>query len=155
MSETGEGNRRVSTHPRPFWDAVDRIRDLDPRYRREAYGFVMAALSWTVHALPQERLNDPARRHLSGQELLRGVVALARQEFGVMAPMVFQEWGLRTSADVGALVFQLVEDGQLSAQPEDRIEDFAGGPDLLSALREDLDLGQTLPPGGRDPGPDA
>jgi len=27
-----------------FWDAVDEIRTADPRYRREAYGFVMAAL---------------------------------------------------------------------------------------------------------------
>jgi uncharacterized repeat protein (TIGR04138 family) len=145
----------VSTHPGPFWDAVERIRERDPRYRREAYGFVMAALGWTVRALPPDRLNDPVRRHLSGQELLRGVIALGRQEFGVMAPTVFQEWGLRTSSDLGVLVFQLVDDGQLSALPEDGIEDFARGPELMSSLREDLDLGQTLPPATRDPGPDA
>src|SRR5262245_43937236 len=93
----------------PFWDAVDRIRARDPRYRRESYGFLMLALGATVSALPAGRREDPARRHLSGQELLKGVVALARREFGLMAPMVFREWGLNTGEDVGEQVFQLVE----------------------------------------------
>lgn len=124
----------------PFWDAVDRIRAADARYRREAYGFVMAALGWTVQSLPQERLADAQRRHLSGAELTLGVVALARREFGLLAPTVFREWGLVAAADLGTLVFQLVGAGQLSARPEDRIEDFDGGPDLLRSLSEGLDL---------------
>src|SRR2546426_11816849 len=110
----------------PFWDAVDRIREREPRYRREAYGFLLLALGATVNALPPERQADAARRHLSGHELLLGVVKLARQEFGPMAAAVFGEWGVRASADVGELVFQLVECGQLSARPEDRREDFHG-----------------------------
>ncbi len=124
----------------PFWDAVDRIRAEDPRFRREAYGFVMFALGVAVQALPPERRADAARRHLSGPELLQGVVAAARREFGVMAPTVFREWGLRTAADLGELVFQLVESGQLSARPEDRREDFAG-PDLMRLLGQGLELG--------------
>ena len=124
-----------------FWDAVDRIRAERPSYRREAYGFVVAALGHVVEALPAERQADPERRHLSGQELLRGTVELARREFGVMAPTVFREWGVHASTDVGEIVFQLVEAGQLSARGEDRREDFAGGLDLLRALSEGLDLG--------------
>jgi uncharacterized repeat protein (TIGR04138 family) len=135
-----------ATHT-PFWDAVDRIRAERPTYRREAYGFVLAALGATVQALPEERRADPARRHLSGQELVRGVVALARHEFGLMAPTVFREWGVHAATDLGEIVFQLVEAGQLSARPEDRREDFAGGPDLLRAISEGLDLGV---PGGRE-----
>jgi uncharacterized repeat protein (TIGR04138 family) len=119
-----------------FWDAIDRIRASDPRFRREAYGFVMMALGLTAEALPSERRSDPERRHLTGQELLRGVVALARREFGPMAPTVFHEWGVESSADVGELVFQLVENGQLSARPEDRREDFVGGPSLMDRLGE-------------------
>lgn len=110
----------------PFWDVVDAIRESDGRYRREAYGFVVAALEAVVCALPADRRADPQRRHLSGQELLRGVAALARREFGPLAPAVFEEWGLRTGEDVGAIVFQLVERGQLSARPEDSAEDFRG-----------------------------
>jgi uncharacterized repeat protein (TIGR04138 family) len=133
-----------------FWDAVDRIRAERPGYRREAYGFVVAALGHTVESLSAERRADPERRHLSGQELLRGVVELARREFGVMAPAVFREWGVLASTDVGEIVFQLVEAGQLSARGEDRREDFAGGPELLRALSDGLDLGV---PGAREPFP--
>lgn len=119
----------------PFWDAVDLIREREPRYRREAYGFLLLALGATVNALPAERQADPARRHLSGRELLLGMVELAHREFGPMAPAVFREWGVCGSADVGELVFQLVECGQLSARPEDSREDFQGH-DLMGMLAE-------------------
>jgi uncharacterized repeat protein (TIGR04138 family) len=131
----------------PFWDAVDRIRAVDSRYRREAYGFVLAALGEAVRSLPKERRSDPGRRHLSGQELVQAVISLARTEFGLMAPAVFQTWGVVTSMDLGEIVFQLVECGQLSARPEDRREDFTGGPDLLPALVEGLELGVPQLPG--------
>ena len=124
-----------------FWDAVDTIRERDGGFRREAYGFVVAALGVVVQSLPQERRADPERRHLSGRELLDGVVRLARAEFGALAPTVFREWGIERSEDVGRIVFQLVENGQLSARPEDTLEDFQGGPDLLQSLTEKLDLG--------------
>ena len=117
-----------------FWDAVDAVREQDPRYRREAYGFLMMALAATVEALPPARRADPERRHLSGPELLDGMIALAHREFGVMAPTVFREWGVTHSSDVGTMVFQLIDAGHLSARPEDRREDFDGRPDLLAAL---------------------
>lgn len=124
-----------------FWDAVDRIRETDGRYRREAYGFVVGALGVTVQALPPERLADPVRRHLSGGELLRGVVRLARREFGAMAPAVFREWGVTAGEDVGHIVFRLVECGELSARPEDSLDDFRGL-DLLGGLAANLEVGR-------------
>jgi uncharacterized repeat protein (TIGR04138 family) len=118
---------------RSLVDVIDGIRSNDERYRREAYIFVVAALGATVRALPADRLEDPVRRHLSGQELLRGTVELARAEFGAMAAVVFSEWGMRHGEDVGNIVFHLVGEGQLSARPEDTIEDFQGL-DLIEAL---------------------
>ena len=115
-------------------EAVDRLRERDRRFGREAYPFVVAALAVAVERLPSERLRDPVRRHLTGPELLRAVVALARAEFGPLAATVFHEWGVLRGEDVGVIVFQLVGSGQLSARPEDRLEDFGGGPDLLRAL---------------------
>jgi uncharacterized repeat protein (TIGR04138 family) len=120
---------------RPFWEVVDEVRERDPRYRREAYGFLMAALARTVDRLPPERRGDPERRHLSGGELVTGMLETAREEYGPLAAVVFEEWGLRCSEDVGEMVFQLIEAGQLSARPEDRREDFAGGGSLAEALR--------------------
>jgi uncharacterized repeat protein (TIGR04138 family) len=119
----------------PLWQAVDRIREHDDRYRREAYLFVVAALGATVQRLPLARLNHPERRHLSGGELLRGVASLARAEFGSLAETVLNEWGVESSEDIGRIVFHLVESGQLSARPEDTLEDFRAGPDVMSILR--------------------
>jgi len=109
-----------------FWEAVEGIRGQDARFRREAYRFLMVALVVTVQGLPEERLDDPVRRHLSGRELLAGIARLARSEFGDLAPMVFEEWGVRKGEDVGEMVFQLVRSGQLSARPEDTLDDFRG-----------------------------
>lgn len=122
--------------PSPFLllDTIDGIRARNPRYARNAYLFVMGALQETVAGLPRERLVDPVRRHLSGRELLSGTVALARREFGALAPAVFREWGVHSGEDVGRMVFDLVRSGQLSARPEDSLEDFQGGPDLMALL---------------------
>ena len=125
-----------------FWEAVDEIRGRDGRYRREAYGFVMGALGATVQALPDQRRLDPATRHLSGKELLEGVIHLARREFGHFAPVVFREWGVASGEDVGRIVFQLVESRQLSARREDTIEDFRHAGDLFAALTANLDFGR-------------
>jgi uncharacterized repeat protein (TIGR04138 family) len=125
------------TAPEPsLWDTIDGIREQDRRYAREAYLFVVAALGAVVRRLPPERVHHPERRHLSGRELLGGVIDLARAEFGSLSAAVFEEWGVRHGEDVGNIVFQLVESGQLSARPEDSIEDFRGGPDLLRALAD-------------------
>ena len=59
---------------------------------------------------------------------------IAREEFGPLAPMVFHEWGVSTTEDIGAIVFELVGAGQLSARPEDVPEDFVTGIDLPAAL---------------------
>jgi len=132
-----------------FWDTVDALREAHRRYTREAYGFVVAALGETVRALPPERLEDPERRHLSGRELLAGVVSLARREFGPLAATVFREWGVRASEDVGEIVFELVRAGQLSARPEDTMNDFRGF-DLEAGLLRDAG-GGAPPAGGAGP----
>jgi uncharacterized repeat protein (TIGR04138 family) len=124
-----------------FRDAVDELRARGSRYAREAYVFVVAALGETVRQLPEERLGDPARRHLTGQELTAGIIRIAREEFGSLAPTVFHEWGVLRTEDIGAIVFELVDAQQLSARPEDRPEDFTTGIDLPAVL--------AAPPGTR------
>lgn len=111
-----------------FWERVHAICEQDPRYRREAYEFVLRGLEHTMSRIVGEH------RHVSGQELLQGLVDLARQEFGDMAWIVCQEWGIRTSEDFGSIVFHLVEAGLLGKQPGDTIDDFAGGVDLKAEL---------------------
>jgi uncharacterized repeat protein (TIGR04138 family) len=125
----------------PLWEAVDRIRERNPRFRREAYGFLVASLGITIEGLPPERRGHPERRHLTGREVLRGMITLARLEFGALAPTVFREWGLVAPEDVGTMVFELVENRQLSARPEDSLEDF----------RSAIDVWRDLSGGEREP----
>ena len=127
-------------------ETIDSLRHDDPRFRREAYLFVVAALGHAVEAQSPERREDPLRRHLHGSEVVGAAVELARREFGPLAATVFQEWGVVSGRDIGEIVFQLVEAGQLSATPDDSITDFLGCPDLIAALAEPL--ARPAPPRG-------
>src|SRR2546428_721572 len=74
---------------------------------------------------------------------------VARQDFGAFAPTVFHEWGVRSNEDIGRIVFQLVESGQLSARAEDAMQDFVSAPDLLEAIATDATpLPAARPDGG-------
>ena len=111
-----------------FWERVHALCERDPRFRREAYEFVLRSLEHTTVRVVRQR------RHVSGQELLRGIVDLARQEYGDLAWTVVTEWGVHRSEDFGAIVFALVNEGLLGKQPGDSIEDFGGGLDLAAEL---------------------
>lgn len=99
-------------------DVLDRLRERYPRYHETAYVFVLSALHFVL-----EHLSEP--RHISGRELVLGVRDLAIERFGPMARTVLEHWGIRETADVGRLVFALVECGILIKQDEDDLADFA------------------------------
>lgn len=103
------------------------LRARNPRYAESAYVFVLAALN---HVL--ERLPEP--RHISGRELAEGVRDLALERFGPMARTVLEHWGIERTADVGEIVFALVEAGVLIKQDEDSPEDFADVFDFADAF---------------------
>ena len=68
------------------------------------------------------RLERP--RHITGQELAVGFRDFAVEQFGPMTKTVLDVWNLRTTEDIGAIVFNLIDIGLLSKMPEDRLEDF-------------------------------
>ena len=111
-----------------FWERAHAIRERDPRFRREAYEFVMRGLEHTAQRIVGQR------RHVGGQELLRGLVDLGRQDYGELAWAVYSEWGIERSEDFGAIVFHLVEESLLGRQPDDTPADFVGGIDLRTEL---------------------
>ena len=78
--------------------------------------------------------------HVSGAELLRGACELAVREFGMMAPVVFKQWGLRTTDDVGAIVFNLIRAEKLSKSDRDDRDDFHDLFDLAAALAQGFEL---------------
>jgi uncharacterized repeat protein (TIGR04138 family) len=114
-----------------FRDGVmDRIRLREPRFHEHAYLFVLSALEFC-----QGKLTE--RRHLTGRELLDGCRALALERYGVLARTVLSYWGVTTTADLGDIVFALVDLGLLQAQPTDTREDFVNVFDFERAFDHD------------------
>ena len=92
-----------------FTVAVDRIRQVDGRYRKEAYAFMNDAVAYTVkkHSAADSGRKD---RHVTGGELIYGTVELAVQEFGVLAPYVLYDWGISDGSAIGDIIFHLIRD---------------------------------------------
>ena len=127
----------------PATELLEKISDLcqkSPRYKPEAYLFVLAALHFTVSSLPE-------RRHITGKELLEGIRIYAMEQFGPMTRQVFEHWGISSTKDFGHLVFALVDAHLLGKTEEDSLTDFldvydfeqAFNPEPLFKLSEEPD----------------
>jgi uncharacterized repeat protein (TIGR04138 family) len=112
----------------------------DPRYPYEAYEFMFEALSHTQKMLgrPPAKVerNPDSEHHVSGPEILRGGVDLARAEFGLLARTVFHIWGVRRTDDIGELIFNLIDARLMSKTESDHRSDFHDVFDLDRALTE-------------------
>ena len=112
-------------------DVLDRILEQDGRYPRQAYLFVMSAVTYTVDNLPE-------RRHITGRELSLGIRDLAIKQFGIAANLVFEEWNISQTRQFGDIVFNLVNEGLLRKTEEDAIEDFDEVFDFTAAFETEF-----------------
>lgn len=108
-----------------FSEVVDDICARDTRFDAEAYGFIREGLDHTLKNL--KRQGQGANRHVSGQELLHGLKDYALHEYGPMAKMVLNSWGLTCCEHFGDIVFNLVAGGVLGKTDTDKPEDFKNG----------------------------
>jgi uncharacterized repeat protein (TIGR04138 family) len=115
-----------------FAEALDSIVTSDPRYQREAYIFLRDALDFTTKQ--QKKTKGTTVRHVSGPELLNGVRDYALKEFGPMVVTVFDNWGIRSTEDIGHMVFNLIGAGIFGKTDEDSIEDFKNIYDFQEAF---------------------
>lgn len=114
-----------------FRDGVmDRIRLRESRYDEQAYLFVLSALEYT-----QSKLD--ARRHIGASELADSFRELALERFGLMSRMVLERWGIRSTSDIGEIVFTLVDLGFLVKQPNDTKDEFVRLYDFEAAFERD------------------
>lgn len=123
-------------------EKIQGVRRRDRRYSRHAYYFVLDALDFTMTRLGREQRNGE-ERHVGGRELLAGIQEHASEQFGPMAALVFERWGVRRSADFGEIVFNLIDAELLSRRPSDSRLDFVDGNDFRETFaqkhRESLD----------------
>jgi uncharacterized repeat protein (TIGR04138 family) len=132
----------------------------DARYSLDAYEFVILTfdflrtrqrVSQAQGGRKRTRTSDgpaaPQAEHFSGQELCRGFCDLARREFGGLAAYVVAGWGVRSTSDIGEVVYNLIASGDFEKTPEDARSDFDDVFDLMAALRD-----QREPGGGAETG---
>ena len=105
----------------------ERVRALDGRYHERAYLFVLAALEFSQR-------KTGVRGHIAGGELARACRDFALEQFGLTARTVLSHWGIESTADIGRIVYVLIDVGLLIRQPSDKIEDFHGVFDFARAF---------------------
>ena len=101
-------------------DLIAKLREVSerhPKYKFEAYSFVMGALNVAL-----ARLDKP--RHLTGQEFCQGLREFALSQYGPLSLMVLEHWGIHRTLDFGEIVFALVDAGLMSKTTEDSVTDF-------------------------------
>ncbi len=116
-----------------FAKGVEGIVEHDRRYSPEAYFFVSEVLSFTQETLEK-------KGHVTGQELLDGMRRYAMREYGYMARVVLESWGVKRTEDVGEIVFKLVNNGLLGKTENDDRNDFSRGYDFRKAFDESFRL---------------
>ena len=117
----------------------------DPRYSIHAYAFIFEAIEHTKHVKKRMQAKvkgrRPARsRHISGRELCEGARLLALSHYGLLAMAVLNQWGIRTTSDLGEIVYNLIASGDLEKSPSDSRADFDRVFDFDEALRRDFVL---------------
>ena len=119
-------------NPEKFRAIVQDIILNDRRYTEEAYYFVNEAVAFASEFCQKPQFGSG--RHLAAEELLDAMCEFSRNEFGTMAVVVLNNWGILTTLDWGHVIFNLIDAEILSASPEDRLGDFNEVFDLKKEL---------------------
>src|SRR4051812_40185677 len=117
-----------------FEGELSKILEKDQRYHREAYVFLRHALDHCHKLLLKSaRKKEGVENHVSVAQLLDGIRSYALQEYGPMAMMVPNSWGVEKCEDFGEIVFKMVEFRLLSTTENDTREVFQNGYDFYEA----------------------
>jgi uncharacterized repeat protein (TIGR04138 family) len=139
-------------------DELARIIARDSRYTIEAYAFVLESLKLARHhklkgagkrragaraSRPRKKALSPGSGetqsdqlgHVTGRELCLAARRLALRHYGLMAVTVLDQWGIRSTSDIGEIVFILIAAGALDKTPTDSRSDFDGVFDFATELR--------------------
>jgi len=114
-------------------DPLIEVATTDGRFSVEAFRFLFESLDDAVKLAGKVGAEGP-ERHVSGQDVLRGLRVHSQRVFGPLAAEVWRSWGVHSSLDWGRIVFLLVDTGLLARRDEDTIDDFRKGFDFDRAF---------------------
>ena len=109
---------------------LEDIADQDGRFSPNALKFVYEGLTYTA----KKTSEDPS--HVTGQTLCEGLRKLAAEKWGRLAMLVLNSWNIKTTRDFGEIVYLMIANKWMSAQPTDSIDDFIGAYDFKTAFKD-------------------
>jgi uncharacterized repeat protein (TIGR04138 family) len=111
--------------------SLEEIAETDSRYNPKAVRFVYEGLGYTIR-----KLADGQPGHITGQTLCEGLRLMALEKWGMLAHLVLDSWRVKTTRDIGEIVYLLIRHNWMKAQPTDTINDFNSVFDLKTVLKE-------------------
>jgi len=96
-------------------------------YPYEAYQFIILGLEFLL-------LKSGYSQHTKAKTICLNLVDFAHHQFGPLAWHVLQKWGLRTTNDLGNVVYELIDMKILAKSESDSPQDFTG----LFSIEEQL-----------------
>ena len=109
---------------------LEKIAREDGRYNSKAVKFVYEGLGYTAKKI----LVEPA--HVTGQTLCEGLKKLAVEKWGRLAVLVLNSWNIKTTRDFGEIVYLMIKNKWMSAQPTDSIDDFNDVYDFKAVFKD-------------------
>ena len=109
---------------------LEEIAKEDGRFGPNALKFVYEGLGYTAKKIPTESA------HITGQTLCEGLRKLAIEKWGRLAMLVLNTWNIKTTRDFGEIIYLMIENKWMSAQPTDSINDFNDVYDFKTAFKD-------------------
>jgi uncharacterized repeat protein (TIGR04138 family) len=97
----------------------------DSRYDHRAYALLMDC----IHFLGKEG------RHMDAYDIMEEFKERTLDQYGTMSYTVLTEWGLKSTEDIGEMMFNLAEHHRVRRDEDDTSECFVGGYDFKEAFQ--------------------
>ena len=136
-------------------DEIYNLLQNDKRYKYAAYEFILAAVKFAHDTLELgdpvsqiRRLNDgsfcidddeppgDASRDISAADICKAIKIYAVDMFGLLAKPTLNNWGIKSTADFGQIIFNLMKCEALLQSERDNIDDYNDVFDFDSAFEE-------------------
>ena len=124
-------------------DEILKILETDKRYKLAAYEFILAAVKFAHDTLELgepisqiSRLDDgsfcidddeppgDASRDISAADICKAIKIYAIDKFGLLAKPTLNNWGIKSTADFGQIIFNLIKCEALLQSDRDNIDDY-------------------------------
>lgn len=121
--------------PAEFY-SLQQLVTKDSRYPVDAYLFIRETLAFAADSMElgstcdaseiiEENLDQNRReRHLTGQELCEAIRLYAVKQYGYMAKIVLNRWGIQQTGDFGEIVYNMIQAGIMKKSSRDERSHF-------------------------------